>query len=115
MMNLHTSAYLSLIGPAGLREVNNIGCANAHRLVDALAATGRLTQVYPDRPFLNEVLLQVADGFSARQVIEAGAAEGILAGVEISADRLLVACTEMQTSADIERYVQFVKALPCHE
>lgn len=66
---------------------------------------------YPDRPFLNEFMMRMADGYTACSVIKAGLAEGILAGVEIAPDLLLVACTEMQTAADIERYVSFVNKL----
>lgn len=114
-MALHTAAYLSLLGPEGLREINEAGCAGIHALVDALAPGGRLTPVYPDRPYLNEVLLRVADGLTARQIIEAAAAQGILAGIEVAPDMLLVACTEMQNRADIDRYVELINDLPLHE
>lgn len=115
IMALHTAAYLSLLGPEGLREINEAGCAGIHALVNALAPGGRLTPVYPDRPYLNEVLLRVADGLTARQIIEAAAAQGILAGIEVAPDMLLVACTEMQNRADIDRYVELINDLPLHE
>ena len=114
-MALHTAAYLSLLGPEGLREVNEAGCANIHALVEALAPGGRLTPAYPDRPYLNEVLLRVADGLTAREIIDAAAAQGILAGIEVAPDLLLVACTEMQSRADIDRYVELINDLPLHE
>ena len=115
IMALHTAAYLSLLGPEGLREINEAGCAGIHALVDALAPGGRLTPLYPDHPYLNEVLLRVADGLTARQIIEAAAAQGILAGIEVAPDMLLVACTEMQNRADIDRYVELINDLPLHE
>jgi len=115
IMALHTAAYLSLLGPDGLRTVNEIGCANAHNLAGKLSAGKRMAPAYPDRPFLNEVLLRVAPGITATEIIDAGTHEGILAGVKIADDLLLVACTEMQTEADIDRYVKFVNALPKHE
>lgn len=115
IMALHTAAYLSLLGPEGLREVNEAGCAGIHALVEALAPGGRLTPAYPDKPYLNEVLLHVADGLTAREIIEAAAEHGILAGIEVAPDLLLVACTEMQSRADIDRYVELINDLPLHE
>ncbi|MBJ2184654.1 MAG: aminomethyl-transferring glycine dehydrogenase subunit GcvPA [Muribaculaceae bacterium] len=115
IMALHVAAYLSLLGAAGLREINEAGCAGMHRLAEMLAATGRLTPAYPGRPYLNEVLLRVAPGLTARGIIDAAAAHGVLAGIEVAPDLLLVACTEMQSQADIDRYVQLVKSLPLHE
>lgn len=68
------------------------------------SSTGVVAQAYPGQPYLNECLLRVADGFTARGIIDAAAAEGILAGVELAPDLLLTACTEMQDADDIERY-----------
>lgn len=104
IMALHVAAYASLLGPQGLREVNEVSCANAHRLVARLESTGVVAQAYPGQPYLNECLLRVADGFTARGIIDAAAAEGILAGVELAPDLLLTSCTEMQDADDIERY-----------
>ncbi|MDE6161787.1 MAG: glycine dehydrogenase, partial [Muribaculaceae bacterium] len=115
IMALHTAVYLSLMGASGLRIVNECGCANMHNLVDKLKAGGRLTLAWPDRPYLNEVLLKVADGLSAGSIIKAAAEQGILAGVEVASDLLLVACTEMQTAEDIDRYVELVNNLPFNE
>lgn len=115
IMALHTAAYLSLLGPEGLREVNEAGCAGIRALVSALADGGRLTPAYPDKPYLNEVLLHVADGLTARQIIDAAVDHGILAGIEVAPDKLLVACTEMQSRADIDRYVELINAIPLHE
>ena len=115
IMALHTAAYLSLMGADGLRRINEMGCAAAHKLVEKLSAGGRLTPAYPDRPYLNEVLLRVAPGLTARGIIDDAAAEGILAGVEVAPDLLLVACTEMQSDADLDNYVKLVNALPTHE
>lgn len=115
IMALHTAAYLSLMGASGLRIVNECGCSNMHNLVDKLKAGGRLTLAWPDRPYLNEVLLKVADGLSASCIIKAAAEHGILAGVEVASDLLLVACTEMQTAEDIDRYVELVNNLPLNE
>ena len=111
LMSLHCAVYLSLLGTKGLTEINEAGCHNAHILAAKLSATDKMALAYPDRPFLNEFMMRMADGYTACSVIKAGLAEGILAGVEIAPDLLLVACTEMQAAADIERYVSFVNKL----
>lgn len=111
LMTLHAAAYLSLMGADGLAEVNRLGCEAAHSLAAKLTATGRMEPLYPDRPFLNEVAMKVADGLSADAIIDALAAEGILAGIRLADDALLIAATEMCSPADIDRYVQLVKNL----
>ena len=42
-------------------------------------------------------------------ILEAAAAEGILAGVKVDECELLVAVTEMQTKEDMDRYISIVK------
>ncbi len=115
IMALHTAAYLSLMGAEGLKEINDAGCAAMHRLARMLCSTGRVELAYPARPYLNEALLRLKPGLSARKVIETAAAHGILAGVEVAPDLLLVACTEMQTPDDIDAYVELVKNLTIYE
>ena len=115
IMALHTAAYLSLMGQEGLKEVNEAGCATMHALARRLCDTGRMELAYPDRPYLNEVLMRLKPGLSARGIIEAASAAGILAGVEVAPDLLLVACTEMQGTADVNAYVELIKNLPENE
>lgn len=111
LMALHTAVYCSLMGPEGLRQVNEISAANAHYLVEQLCATGKMEQAYPDKPYLNEALMRVKPGLTASAIIEAAEKTGILAGVVYADDLLLVCATEMQTRDDIDRYVQLVKSL----
>lgn len=105
------AVYCSLMGPEGLRQVNEISAANAHYLVEQLCATGKMEQAYPDKPYLNEALMRVKPGLTASAIIEAAEKTGILAGVVYADDLLLVCATEMQTRDDIDRYVQLVKSL----
>ena len=115
VMSLHTAVYLSLMGADGLRIINEKGCANIHALVDKLKDGGRLTPVWPDKPYLNEVLLKVCDGLTSTEIIDRAAEQGVLAGVAVAPDMLLVACTEMQSEADLDEYVELVNKLPLHE
>lgn len=109
LMALHTAVYLSLMGAEGLREVNDLGYGGIRYLADALAETGRMRLNYPEMPFINEAVFKVSDPLTADRILEACAAEGILAGVKIDECQLLVAVTEMQSKEDIDRYVSIVK------
>lgn len=111
LMALHAAVYTSLMGTQGLRQINDSGARNIRMLVEKMSATGLMAPAYPDQPYLNEVLMRVADGLTSRQIIDGLAAKGILAGIEVAPDMLLVACTEMQSAKDIDAYVEFVKRI----
>lgn len=111
LMALHTAVYLSLLGARGLREVNELGYGGLRYLIERMTETGVMKVKHPDKPFINECLMEIADGFTSDRIIEAAAAEGILAGVKVVEHQLLVAVTEQQSKADIDRYVSIVKNL----
>ena len=104
VMTLRAAIYLSLMGNEGLRQVNAISADKAHRLANALVATGKAKLAFPDKPFLHEFAIDL-NGISAQQVIEALVAKGILAGVAIADNRLLVAATECCSEEAIQTYV----------
>lgn len=111
LMALHTVVYLSLMGNEGLRQVNDLGYGGLRLLAEKLEATGRMKLKYPDRPFIDEAVFEIADGLDADTILDAAAGEGILAGIKLDDRRLLVAVTEMQTPADIERYANLIASL----
>ena len=109
IMTLHAAAYLSLMGAEGLRKVNELSSAAAHSLAEGLVATGAFALRYPERPFLNEFVLDIAAPLTADEVIARAAAAGIVAGVKLDGNSILVAATEMCTPEDINRYVELFK------
>ena len=111
LMALHTAVYLSLMGPEGMRRVNALGADGLRRLADGLADSGVMSLMYPERPVLNEALFKVADGFTPQQIVDACKATGILAGVTVGDDGLLVAVTENRTLEEIDLYISTVKSL----
>lgn len=111
IMTLHAAVYLSLMGEAGLRKVNELSCCAAHALAKALAGTGRLALRYPEHPFLNEFVMDTVDPLTPQAIIDAAAAEGILAGVPVGENGLMLAATEMCTPHDIERLTNIVSNL----
>lgn len=111
LMALHTVVYLSLMGNEGLRQVNNLGYGGLRLLAEKLEATGMMKLKYPDKPFIDEAVFEIADGLDADTILEAAAREDILAGIRLDERELLVAVTEMQTPADIERYANLIASL----
>ncbi|MDE6528226.1 MAG: aminomethyl-transferring glycine dehydrogenase subunit GcvPA [Muribaculaceae bacterium] len=102
LMTLYVSVYMSLLGVAGLREVAYRGHRMAGYLLGKLTATGLCRLKYPAKPFLNEFLLEMdcdVDAFIARAIDEGG----ILPGIKVGQNGLLVAATEMQTREDADR------------
>ena len=59
-----------------------------------------------DKPFFNEFAVKTT--VPAQQVLEALLANGILGGVRIADDTLLVCVTEQRTKAQIDKFVEIV-------
>lgn len=112
LMTLYVSIYMSLLGAAGLREVAWRGHQTALYLLQEMMATGRCRLAFPDKPFLNEFLLDVDGNISVDLFIERCIREaGILPGIRVDGNRILMACTEMQTRDDVRRLVEIFKSL----
>ncbi len=114
LMTLCAAIYLSVMGAEGLNEVcqrsHNAAVETLRRLVDA----GVAEPVYASQPFLNEFAVRLR-GFSADDLIAEGARRGILPGVKIADDIMLIAVTERRTPRDIECLVSLFKHLAGHE
>jgi len=74
LMALYVTIYLSLMGPEGLRKVNELSSSGAHYLHDALLRTGKFEEVFPGKPFLKEFVLKpLTDPENLRKkLLEAG-------------------------------------------
>ncbi|MFG6387378.1 MAG: aminomethyl-transferring glycine dehydrogenase subunit GcvPA, partial [Muribaculaceae bacterium] len=84
IMTLHAAAYLSLMGAEGLRKVNELSSAAAHSLAEGLVATGAFALRYPERPFLNEFVLDIAAPLTADGVIARAAPGRMVAAVKLA-------------------------------
>lgn len=97
------SIHMSLLGETGLKQLATINHANAVALADLLEKQG--VEVL-NQSFFNEFTLRVKGDAAA--LVEAMAAQGVLAGVPVSRllpgagldDLLLVASTEINTDED---------------
>ena len=57
LMALYVTIYLSLMGPQGMKEINEKSYAGAHYLYEELLKTGKFEPVF-DKPFLKEFVLR---------------------------------------------------------
>lgn len=105
LMALYVTIYLSLMGHKGLKEVNAASYGGAHYLADKLVATGKCAMAF-DKPFMNEFAVKTA--VPAKEIQEALLAAGILGGVRIADDMLLLCVTEQRTKAEIDKLVEIV-------
>jgi glycine dehydrogenase subunit 1 len=108
LLALRASVYLATMGPAGLRQAAQLCYNKTHYLVDRLKAAG-VSLKYPDKPFFNEVLVQLKR--PVEQVVKDANAAGVLAGYPVGRhypelkDCLLIAVTEKRTKAEIDTLV----------
>ncbi|MPM32329.1 PTS system glucitol/sorbitol-specific EIIB component [bioreactor metagenome] len=83
--------YMSLLGPQGLAKVAANSHANIEALADKLAAIPGVTRAFAS-PFFHEVVLKLNDdtlkGTSARDVLRALRAQGILGGLALVMEKI---------------------------
>ena len=102
---LAATAYLSAVGPEGLREAAERSTIQARHLVATLETAGIAARRFT-APYFSEVALRIADA-GARHAELVG--QGILAGLVLEPeypelpDTLLLATTELTTDEDIRR------------
>ena len=105
LLALWVTIYLSIMGKEGVKEAAQISYDGAHHLHGALLATGKFTEAF-SRPFFNEFCLRY-DG-DVPQLLQRLADNGILGGVDMGNNVLMIAVTEQRTLEEIEKYVSLV-------
>lgn len=104
LMALAATIYLALMGRAGLRTVARISYGRAHMLQEKLESVGFKT--LNNGPFYNEFLVKTPRPSS--DVLADLFEDGIQGGLKVDDDKLLICCTEMNTTRDIEHFVEVV-------
>ena len=107
LMALAAAAYLSSVGPAGLREVAELSMTQARHVAAALEDAGLAERRFAG-PYFAEVTLRVPDAARRHTALaERGIVAGYLPERDEPAlrDTLLLAATELTTDADIEHLV----------
>lgn len=108
LMALYVTVYMSLMGPNGLREVNELSYGGAHYLHDRLIATGRFVKAF-DKPFLKEFTLKT--DIPAVTLQKALQDEGIFGAVEVGDGLVNFCVTEKVSKDDLDRVVDVIQGL----
>jgi glycine dehydrogenase subunit 1 len=98
---LAATVYLALMGKTGFIRVAKTSYSNAHLLHKKLSALG--FQIHNNLPFYNEFVVKTP--MPSKQVLSSLAKLGICGGLDLGDDRILICCTEMNTTQDIIDYV----------
>ena len=106
LMALWVTVYCSLMGPEGLKEVNNQSFAGAHYLHDELLRTGKFEEVFA-APFLKEFVVKPLVDVKVLQqkLLDAG----FFAALETPEGYVSFCVTEKRTKAEIDSLINIVK------
>ena len=109
IMTLMVTVYMSLLGPQGLKEVNEQSYAGAHYLYDELLKTGLFTPAFEGSTFFNEFVVKTdldVDKLQAKLIDN-----GILGGVKPEGinNAIMFAVTEQRSKAEIDKLVSLIK------
>ena len=102
LIGLCATLYLSVMGEKGFKQAGYLSAKNAHLLSEKLKSKGIKTL---NKNFYNEFVIETgnADNFLSKLK-----ENGILGGIKLDNNRVLVAATEMNTEGEIDKYVSVV-------
>ena len=106
LMALFVTVYLSLMGPEGMKQVNDLSYAGAHYLHDRLLSTGKFAEVF-GKPFLKEFVLKPL--VPADKLQEALIAKGFFAAVQTDEGYVNFCVTEKRTKAEMDALVAAIE------
>lgn len=102
LMALFATIYMSLMGEAGLKEVNSLSANGAHYLCNRLVESGKFQLAF-DKPFLKEFTLRT--NLDIKAINKKLANNGIMGGIEVGEGLVAFAVTEKRTKEEIDRLV----------
>ena len=108
LMALFVTVYMSLMGPDGLKKVNDLSYGGAHYLHDRLLETGKFTEVF-DRPFLKEFVLRTSIDIPTLQ--KALLDNGFFGALRTEEGYVSFCVTERRTKAEIDAMVGVIDAI----
>jgi len=114
LMALYVTIYLSLMGPEGLKEVNELSYQGAHYLYDRLIATGKFQPAF-QKPFLKEFCLKT--NLPVETIQEVLLKNGIFGAVPMEEygekyhNMVSFAVTEKRTQEEIDRLVSLLEVV----
>ena len=108
LMALWCTVYLSLMGPQGMKRVNELCYDGAHYLKERLLATGKFTDPMPDADFLKEFVL--VPQVDVRKLQNALLDAGFFGALQID-DYVSFCVTEKHSREEIDALVAVVESI----
>ncbi len=105
LMALYVTVYMSLMGPKGLREVNELCYGGAHYLHDRLLETGLFEKAF-DKPFLKEFTLKTR--LPAQKIQDALQLIGVFGAVEVEPGLVNFCVTEKVSKESVDAIVGYL-------
>lgn len=102
---LMTTVYLTVMGKNGLKEASLISYKNAHKLADGLIKKGYKIL---NKEFYNEFLIEMKQGQKSEDFLHSMKEKGILAGIKVDENKVLVSTSEFLDDSDLELYLQAI-------
>lgn len=99
LMGLCATLYLTVMGERGFRQAGYLSAKRAHELSDRLFQKGIKTI---NKNFYNEFTIEVEN---ADKFLEKLKANGIIGGLKLNNNKILVCATEMNSEEDIDSYI----------
>lgn len=106
LMALWATIYLSLMGKEGLKEAAQMSVNGAHYLYDKLIASGKFKPAF-NQPFFNEFCVKYVGG-NVDELQQRLIDNGILGGIKMADDILMLAVTEKRTKEEVDLLVSLV-------
>lgn len=106
LMAVASTIYLALMGRNGLINVAKLSYSRAHLLHNKLKSIG--FEALNKKLFYNEFNMKAPSG-SLENISSNLLKNGIIGGLNLAEDKILICCTEMNTVQDIESYVSIIK------
>ena len=108
LMALYVTVYMSLMGPKGLREVNELCYGGAHYFHDRLLETGLFEKAF-DKPFLKEFTLRSL--IPVEKLQDALMLIGVFGAVEVEKGLVNFCVTEKVSRENIDAVVGYLNEL----
>ena len=99
LIGLCATLYLSVMGEKGFKQAGYLSAKQAHKLSEKLAAKGIKTL---NKNFFNEFVIEIKDAGASLAKLKSA---GIIGGLKLDDNKILVAATEMISDNDIDLYV----------
>jgi glycine dehydrogenase subunit 1 len=106
LMALWVTVYLSLMGPGGMKKLNEICYDGAHYLKARLLETGLFEDPFPGKAFLKEFVLKPLNGEGLQEKLEKA---GFFAAVPVKEGYVSFCVTEKRSKEEVDALVSAIK------